>query len=264
MRRALLLAALLLPWFACKKDQPTGLPPADNWKGTPQGETAPMQPPSTAQTAPSNPHGGMATSDPHAGMDPSNPHGGMAGAAASSDPHAGLGAGDSGAKKGLEALPDGRNGMGPFALAVPKDWVGKPVTSSMRAADWILSAKPGEEAELIVYYFGTEGAGSVEANLDRWTDQFEQPDGKKSKDVAKVEKTKFAKQDATVLTVTGHYKAAAMPGGGEAVDKADAEMIAVIVASPQGPYYFRLVGAKKTVDANAPKLRTMLSTLTLR
>jgi hypothetical protein len=263
MHRLLLLAALLA--VGCKKEPPAGLPPADNWKNTPQGEATPAQPPPSGGAA-TNPHGGVPPgSDPHAGMDPSNPHGGGgAGMPPASDPHAGMGMGGGGAPKSLETLPDGRVVLGPFALAVPKEWVAKPVTSSMRAADWVLSAKPGEEAELIVYYFGAEGAGSVEANLDRWTEQFEQPDGKKSKDVAKVEKTKFGGQDATVLTVTGHYRAAAMPGGGEAVDKADAEMIAAIVSSPQGPYYFRVVGAKKTVDANAPKLKAMLSSLKLK
>jgi len=263
MRRALLFATLLL---ACKKEQPSGLPPAGNWKDPPQGQTAPAQPPSTAQTAPNNPHGGMATADPHAGMGGADPHAGMGGSApgGGADPHAGMGMGGKGEPKTLDALPDGRAGMGPFALAVPKEWVPKPVTSNMRAADWVLSAKPGEETEVIVYYFGAEGAGSVEANLDRWTSQFEQASGKSSKDAAKVEKTKFAGQDATVLTVAGHYKAEAMPGGGQMIDLPDAAMIAAIVSSPQGPYYFRMIGTKKIVDANAPKLRAMLSTLKLR
>jgi hypothetical protein len=248
MRRALLLAPLLL--LGCKKDQPSGLPPADNWKNPQSGETAAaQQPPTTAQTAPANPHGG--------GMgapDPSNPHAGMG--TDPSNPHANMGGG--GAPKTLDALPDGRSGMGPFALAVPPEWAAKPVTSSMRAADWVISAKPGEETELIVYYFGTEGAGSVEANLDRWAGQFQSQANKK------IDKTKLAGQDATVMTISGHYSAEAMPGGGGTVDIPEGAMVAAIVSSPQGPYYFRMVGAKKVVDANAPKLQKMLSAMTVR
>ncbi len=55
-----------------------------------------------------------------------------------------------------------------------------------------------------------------------------------------------------------------MPGGGDPIDKADQSLIGAIVASPKGPYYFKLVGAKKTVDAQAPKLRAMLASLKLR
>ena len=191
------------------------------------------------------------------GADPSNPHAGGMGAPDPSNPHAGMAMGGGGPKT-LEALPDGRSGMGPFALAVPPEWAAKPVTSSMRAADWVISAKPGEETELIVYYFGTEGAGSVEANLDRWAGQFQSQANKK------IDKTKLAGQDATVMTISGHYSAEAMPGGGGTVDIPEGAMVAAIVSSPQGPYYFRMVGAKKVVDANAPKLQKMLSAMTVR
>jgi hypothetical protein len=43
-----------------------------------------------------------------------------------------------------------------------------------------------------------------------------------------------------------------MPGGGDPIDKADQALIGAIVASPKGPYYFKLVGPKKTVDAQGP------------
>lgn len=260
MRRALLLAPLLV--VGCKKDQPSGLPPADNWKNPQSGETSAAQQPSTAPTAPANPHGGGMGADPSnphggaMGADPSNPHAGMG--TDPSNPHAGMGMPGSSSPKTLDTLPDGRSGMGPFSLDVPKEWAAKPVTSSMRAADWVISAKPGEETELIVYYFGTEGAGSVEANLDRWAAQFQSPSNKK------IDKTKLAGQDATVMTVSGHYNAEAMPGGGGTIDIPEGAMIAAIVSSPQGPYYFRMVGAKKTVDANAPKLQKMLSSMKVR
>ena len=60
--------------------------------------------------------------------------------------------------------------IGPFALAPPAGWTVKPVTSSMRAAQFIIP--PAGDIELIVYYFGPSGAGSVEDNLDRWFSQF--------------------------------------------------------------------------------------------
>jgi hypothetical protein len=154
--------------------------------------------------------------------------------------------------------------LGPFTMKVPSDWQSKPITSKMRAADYVLPAAPGDEAELVVYYFGDHGAGTIEDNVDRWLGQFTQPDGKATRDVAKIETTKIAGQDATLVAVSGHYVASAMPGGGEAVDKLDQSLLAAIIASPAGPYYFKLVGATKTIDAAAVRFRALLDSLVLQ
>jgi hypothetical protein len=277
MRRlaAVLLALALASTASCKKESPKGLPPASDWS------------PSAAaggSAAPGTPHGdGKAGANPHAGMDMSgaggaNPHAGVDMSGGGANPHAGMDMSGGGAAAGAAAgpvpdqtapktlakLPDGRLALGPFSVAAPAGWTEKPITSSMRAADFVLAADAGAEAELIVYYFGEGGAGGVQANLDRWIDQFQQPSGKPSKDVAKIEKASFAGQEATVVSVSGRYVASMMPGAGGAVDKPDQAMIAAIVGSPKGPYYFKLVGAKKTVDANAAKLRAMLASLKLR
>src|SRR5262249_15628939 len=137
-------------------------------------------------TAPANPHG----DNPHAM--PANPHGDNPHATAPANPHgdnphAGPVA-EQVAPHALDKLPDGRLQLGPFTVAAPADWTNKPITSSMRAADFVLPSKPGADAELVVYYFGTDGAGSVDDNIDRWLDQFQQPDGKPSRSVAKIEK----------------------------------------------------------------------------
>jgi hypothetical protein len=193
---------------------------------------------------------------------PTNPHGGT-------DPHGGMAGGPPPMAQPtpaatLEKLPDGRVVLGPFTLVAPKEWTVKPVTSSMRAAHFELSAKPGEEAELVVFYFGEGGAGGVEANIERWLGQFTQPDGKPSKDVAKIEKTKVAGQDATMVAVTGRYATSQMPGGPPPVDMQDGALIAAIVSSPKGPYYFKLTGRKKTVDANSARFKAMLASMKLK
>lgn len=217
-----------------------------------------------AAPAPTPAPGAMAGSaaNPHAGMEAMQP---MEGSAA--NPHAGMDSHASVPKttepKTLESLADGRLGMGPFSFVAPKGWTAKPVTSDMRTANFTLPGKPGEGAELVVYYFGDHGAGSVDDNLDRWLGQFEQADGKKSRDVAKIEKTKFAGQDATYVSVAGHFQAQAMGSIGPS-DVKDGALLAAIIDSPSGPYYFKLVGAKPTVDAQAAAFRAMLESLKLR
>jgi len=255
MKRALLIALVLAG--SCKKEAPHGdLPPASNWNGG--GSAAPAAPSNPHATAdnphatPDNPHAGM--DNPNAGMD--NPHGGMA------NPH-GAAVPEQTPPRTPDKLPDGKLAIGPYALAVPADWTVKPITSSMRAADFVLPGKPGAEAELVVFYFGKDGAGGVQDNVDRWVDQFQQADGKSSRDAAKIEKTKFGGQEATFVSLNGRMVATAM-GPGPAVDKADQALLAAIVDSPSGPYYFKLVGAKATVDANAKAFRAMLESIKVR
>jgi hypothetical protein len=250
MSRAVTIV-LCLGAFACKREAANALPaPADNAPMTAPRATPPANAPTDDTSSPTA----------HPGMNMPAGHPAMSGDSMAPDPSA------SGTMPGKVApttpdkLADGRLAIGPFAVAVPADWTVKPVTSSMRAADFVVPP----DSELIVYYFGASGAGSVDDNLDRWFGQFTQADGKSSRDAAKIEKVQFAGQDATYVAVGGHYTAMAMPGATDAVDKADQAMLATIIGSPTGPYYFKLVGSKKTVDAIAPKFRAMFTSLKLR
>jgi hypothetical protein len=161
----------------------------------------------------------------------------------------------------LPELPGGRVALGPFSMQLPSDWKSKPTVAGMRAAELQLP-ETGGKAEVIVYYFGESGAGSVQANIDRWVSQFTQPDGKPSSEVTKVEQATFAGQAASLVSLSGHYAARAMPGG-EAVDKADQSLLAAIVPSPKGPYYFRLIGDRSAVAAQTGKFRELLNSLKL-
>src|SRR5262245_10812734 len=73
-----------------------------------------------------------------------------------------------------EKTDSGRVVIGPMTGAVPESWKVRPTTSGMRVAEWTIPGPDGD-AELVVYHFGAGGAGSVEANLDRWVGQFEEP-----------------------------------------------------------------------------------------
>ncbi|HEX3483143.1 MAG TPA: hypothetical protein VHT91_49370 [Kofleriaceae bacterium] len=250
------LASTVALGASCKKQTSRGdLPPATDW----QAGTAPAGSNGAATTAPPDPHAGMdnphaGTDNPHAGTD--NPHAGM------DNPHAGP-VPEQTAPTSLGKLADGRLALGPFSVVPPPDWAAKPVMSRMRVADFVLPGKAGE-AELIVYYFGSGGAGSIEENVNRWVDQFQQPDGKASRDVAKIEKTRFGGQEATYVSLNGRYVNQGMPGGGGPVDKPDQALLAAIVGSPSGPYYFKLVGPKQTVDAHTKAFRAMLDSLKLQ
>lgn len=238
------MAAVLLA-AACKND-PQPAPSST----TPAAEPSSAAPSGSASA---NPH----AANPHA----ANPHatGALPGASAP-NAHGTPPAAAQMAPRSLEKRADGRVGLGPFTMVVPAGWTEKPSTSSMRAAQFQLPAAEGGDAEVVVYYFGETGAGSVQANIDRWVSQFKQPDDKPSTSAAKIEKATFAGQEASVVSVSGRYVAPAMPGG-PPVDKPDQSLVAAIVPSPKGPYYFRLVGSKAAVAAQEPEFRKALGSL---
>ena len=72
-------------------------------------------------------------------------------------------------------------------FSVPGDWARVPAPSDMRAAQFRVphTGADAEDGELVLFFFGKGQGGSAEQNVERWTGQFTQPDGKPSKDAAR-------------------------------------------------------------------------------
>lgn len=130
----------------------------------------------------------------------------------------------------------------------PAGWSSETPSSSMRVAQYQLPAAEGdaESASLVVYYFGAGQGGSVQANLDRWTGQIQQPNGGSSKDKAKTESLTVNGMNVTLLDVSGAYAGGDM-GGGAGQAKPNFRMRAGVIESPKGGYFIKLVGPEKTV-----------------
>ena len=90
----------------------------------------------------------------------------------------------------------------------------------MRVAEFVVPLAQGDadDAELIVYYFGT-GAGTVDANIDRWIGQMQQPDGSSTKDKARRSTQTVNGSHVTMVDVTGTYVAEMRPGATEHYNK---------------------------------------------
>jgi hypothetical protein len=138
--------------------------------------------------------------------------------------------------------------QGGLGFDAPKEWTTQPSSSSMRVAQYALPRAAGdaEDAELIVYYFGGAG-GSVDANLDRWLGQMEQPDGRPSKAVAKTSSLQANGLKITVLDVSGRYVAEMTPGSPQRHNKPGFRMKAAVIETAKGPYFVKLTGPAKTV-----------------
>ena len=130
----------------------------------------------------------------------------------------------------------------------PKGWAQKPPASRMRLAEFTLPKADGdaEDASLGIFHFGGQG-GSVQANLDRWTSQMSQPDGRASKDVAKTSKLDSSGVAITIVDVSGTYVAETSPGSAERFNKPGFRLRAAVVEGKGGPYFVKLTGPAKTV-----------------
>lgn len=151
----------------------------------------------------------------------------------------------------------------PLVFTPPADWKVEKPSSGMRAFQAKLPKVEGdsEDAELIVYHFGSTGGGTVEQNIERWCSQFEQAEGKKSSEVVTRSERKVAGLDVTDVSLSGKYVAETAPGSGVRLDKPGYAMLASIIRGADGDYYAKLTGPAKTIEHHAAAYRNFISSL---
>jgi len=142
-------------------------------------------------------------------------------------------------------------------------WVVVTPSSSSRVAQYRLPPPAGEtgDASLVVYYFGSSGAGNVRANLDRWCGQFEQPDGGSSTDAARIEQREINGLEVHTVDLAGTYVAETSPGSGVHRNEPDSRLLAAVVLTEAGPYYIKLIGPALTVGSWKTTYDDLLATL---
>ena len=149
----------------------------------------------------------------------------------------------------------------PLVFTTPAGWTAETPTSAMRKAQYRLARAEGdgEDGECVVYFFGAGGGGGVEANLERWCTQFEQPDGGDSHaELVRAERT-VGGMAVHEAELSGTYVAETAPGSGERVNKPGFALRAAIVESDHGAYYVKLVGPSATVARHASAFRELIS-----
>jgi hypothetical protein len=151
---------------------------------------------------------------------------------------------------------------GTLAFTAPPAWTTRPAASSMRVAEFVIPRADGdsEDAELIVYYFGS-GAGTVDANIDRWISQIQQPDGTATKNKAKRSSQTVNGLAITLVDAAGTYVAEVRPGAAEHFNKPGFRLRAAVVDTPRGPYYIKMTGPTKTVGAAEAAFAAFLGSL---
>ena len=148
---------------------------------------------------------------------------------------------------------------GTLTFTKPAAWTDRAVASSMRVAEFVVPKASGdsEDAEVIVYYFAG-GGGSVDANLQRWTTQFQS-----TKDPVRTTATVNGLK-LTTLDVSGTYVAEMRPGSAEHYNKPGYRMRATVVETPKGPYFIKLTGPARTVDGAGAAFNQFLRSLAFK
>ena len=135
-------------------------------------------------------------------------------------------------------------------FSIPKSWKKGDVAKPLRLADFSIPAAEGdrESAELVIS--GPFG-GTVDANVQRWIDQFE-GNGR----AVKLTKGKAPQGEYIFAEISGTYK---KPDGPPILRKSVAapgyRMQGVILTNSGGNYFFKLTGPDKTVAAQADAFR---------
>ena len=149
-----------------------------------------------------------------------------------------------------------------LAFTAPAGWKTVPTSSSMRVAQYALPRAAGDmqDAELVVYYFGGSG-GTVEANIERWVGQMQQPDGRPSSAVAKRQSRTINGLKVTLVDVPGTYVAEMTPGASERHNNPNFRLRAAVIETTNGPYFIKLTGPAKTVAASEKQFEAFLGSV---
>jgi gluconolactonase len=136
---------------------------------------------------------------------------------------------------------------GEITLNVPEDWKQKETAAGPRVAEFQVppAGDDKEPGEFAVFYFGPQGAGGVEANVQRWVGQLDE-DGRKVKIVSG--ESSLGKY--TLVDLTGAYnKSIGPPIAGKKKKLPGWRVINVFVETDAGPYFLKLDGPQKTIAA---------------
>src|SRR5262249_47532801 len=108
-----------------------------------------------------------------------------------------------------------------------------------------------EDAELLILHLGGSG-GDNEANIKRWKMTFAPPPGKNIDDVSKVENFKVGDVPVTYVDISGTYlyKVPPFAPNAKTIAKENYRFLGAIFDSKDGPYYIRMTGPARTVEAS--------------
>ena len=135
----------------------------------------------------------------------------------------------------------------------PATWIEHPPQGSMRAANYTVPGRDGNEAAHIVVFHSI--GGSIDANIDRWQSQFE-PDENRDLVEPQISRFEAGGMPVTLVELAGSWKKM-----GTTWFTPDQLFIMAIVESPRGNVFIRFAGQTATVEGARPEFVKMVRSL---
>ncbi len=146
---------------------------------------------------------------------------------------------------------------GKLQMSAADNWQKKKPQNNIIEYEFAVPKAEGDENDGRVTMMGA--GGSVEQNLERWTGQFEQPDGGAAK--AKIKQEKIAGCDVHLLDISGTFKDKPPFSGTEVKRPGYRMFAAVIVSKDLGNYFVKFYGPQRTVAENEKAFTKMIESI---
>lgn len=141
-----------------------------------------------------------------------------------------------------------------FTFQRPAKWEWIESASPMRKAQLKVNGADKETfAEVVFYHFGPSNGGGVQANVNRWFGQFQEP---REKIGARVEETKIGKHTVTFVRAEGTYLSG-MPGGAR-TPQPGTVLRGAIIESDAGNVFVKMTGPAALANSAEADFRKMI------
>jgi hypothetical protein len=148
------------------------------------------------------------------------------------------------------------NAVAGIHWARPVGWGVQP-PRQMRIATYSVPAAEGdaEGAECAVFFFGNGQGGDLDANIDRWVNQFENAGGaeRTSKEINGLK--------VVLVRIAGTYLAPSGPMMQSSGKKENYRLLGAIAEAPEGSVFFKLTGPAKTISACESDFNNLVGSL---
>ena len=221
-------------------------------------QRGPAEPPAGSRpaAAPATPAANTgAPLDPHAGLGIAPPSGNSAPPLRMPGDNAGTAPAMPGAPTGNTAQNAAENAPPAPDLVWddPPGWRREPPSSGLRRAQYKVNrvGADTQDAEMTVITFGAGQGGGIEANVQRWLGQIEQPDGRQTSDLAQRRSLTAHGMTVTIVEAPGRIRMSnpMSPPGTVPTVFERGRLLAAIVEAPSGMWFFKLMGGDQTVQS---------------
>jgi len=152
------------------------------------------------------------------------------------------------------------NPMDRLDISIPPDWIKETPSSALRIAQYRLPAlgDDGEDGSLVVF---NRIGGTIQQNMERWYGQFMSSDGIDNRGDLDGKIEMINGMQVTYASVRGVYKTGSMGLPQDTGEKSNFMMLAAIVETPEGPYYFKAVGPENTLIRRTKEFEQLIQSI---